>query len=125
MYKNAVTAKIDNYNHQDNIDESKVPEPVKEYDNDSDYILPNSDSEIISEDDLEDLSAEECKLARNEIYARHGRKFNDEDLQEYFDSKDWYEGTIEPDDFDESILSDIEITNKDIIVDFEEEKGYR
>ena len=125
LYENAVTTKIDSYNHEDNIDESKVPEPVEVYSNDSDYVIPTSDTEIISEDVLDGLTAEECKLARNEIYARHGRRFNDEDLQEYFDSKDWYEGTIEPDDFDESILSEIEITNKDIIVEYEEEKGYR
>lgn len=74
---------------------------------------------------MEGMSAEECKLARNEIYARHGRKFNDEELQAYFDACDWYEGTIEPDDFQESILSETEIANKDVIVEYEKEKGYR
>ena len=63
--------------------------------------------------------------ARNEIYARHGRRFKDDELQEYFNSKSWYEGTIDPDDFAENILSDIEIQNKDVIVEFEKENGYR
>lgn len=71
---------------------------------------------------MEGLSDEECKLARNEIYARHGRKFKDEKLQAYFDARDWYEGTIEPDDFEESLLSEIEIANRDLLVAHEEKK---
>jgi hypothetical protein len=128
LYKAVVTSNLDAYNHEDNIDESVAPvEEVKEpeLEDNSDYVLPNSDSELISETDLEGFDAEQCKLARNEIYARHGRKFKDEELQAYFDSKDWYEGKIDPDDFQESSLSDIEIKNKDVIVKYEKEKGYR
>ena len=129
LYKAVVTSNLDAYNHEDNIDENVAPaevskEEVTTEDNE-DYILPNSDTEYITKEDLEGFSAEQCKIARNEIYARHGRRFKDEALQEYFDSKDWYEGTIDPDDFQESILSEIEIANKDVIVDYEEEKGYR
>lgn len=50
-------------------------------------------------------------MARNEIYARHGRKFKDAQIQAYFDSRSWYSGTVEADSFDESALSDIERTN--------------
>lgn len=42
----------------------------------SEYILFNSDSIMLTETDLEFLSDRELELARNEIYARHGRKFN-------------------------------------------------
>ncbi len=66
---------------------------------DSDYILPDSDSRYYSEEELVGLTADELRIARNEIYARHGRKFDDVQLQSYFDSKDWYHGTIEPGDF--------------------------
>ncbi len=128
LYKAVVTSNLDAYNHEDNIDESAAPiEEVKEpeFEENADYVLPNSDSELITEADLEGFDAEKCKIARNEIYARHGRKFKDEELQAYFDSKDWYEGTIDPDDFQESALSDIEIKNKDVIVNYEKEKGFR
>lgn len=84
-----------------------------------DYILPDSDIKLLSKSDLAKLSKEECKLARNEIYARHGRKFKDEELQKYFDSKSWYEGTINPEDFLDTRLSDIEIKNRDLIVEAE------
>lgn len=128
LYKDVVTANIDAYNHEDNVDESAAPKAVEQEeiaDAKGDYILAGSDTELLTKRDLEGLSAEECKLARNEIYARHGRKFKDKDLQAYFDACDWYEGTIEADDFSEKELSDIEIANKDLIVEYEKEKGYR
>ena len=51
------------------------------------------------------------RLGRNEIYARHGRRFLDEEIQSYFDSMPWYEGTIEPEDFKESVLNKYEKRN--------------
>lgn len=90
-----------------------------------DYILPTSDSVKLTEEDLEGLTKEELRIARNEIYARKGRKFQDEELQKYFEGKEWYEGTIEPDDFSDSMLSKIETYNKDFIVAYEEKMGYR
>lgn len=92
---------------------------------DGDYILPGSDSFYLSKNDLVGLSAEQCRLARNELYARHGRKFDDESLRNYFNQKDWYNGRIDPDDFTEDMLNDYEIYNRDLIVEYEEEKGYR
>ena len=64
-------------------------------------------------------------MARNEIYARHGRMFEDESLQKYFENFDWYYPTIQPDDFNESMLNDYEIFNRDLIVEYETEQGYR
>ena len=128
LYKKVVTAQADDYNHEDNVDEEVEPEAAAEEEAltvEGDYVLPNSDTEEISREDLEGLTAEQCKIARNEIYARHGRKFRDEELQKYFDSLDWYQGTIEPDDFNESDLSSLEIKNKDQIVAYEEEMGYK
>lgn len=91
----------------------------------SEYILPNSDSEYLTMDDLKGFSANDCRLARNELYARYGRKFDSKDLQDHFNSCSWYYGVIEPDDFKESILNDIEIANRDLIVRYEEKMGYR
>lgn len=92
---------------------------------DEEYLIPDSDTRLITYDDLEGFTADDCKLARNELYARHGRRFKDADLQAYFDSKSWYIGTIKPDDWNEGMLSDIEMQNRDTIVNFEKEKGYR
>lgn len=91
----------------------------------AEYILSESASRLLTEADLENLTQEDLRIARNEIYARHGRKFLDEGLQEYFNGKSWYNGTIEPDDFKEDMLSEIERTNEDTIVNYETKMGYR
>ena len=36
------------------------------------------------------MSVRDLRRARNEIYARHGRTFNDDSLQSYFNSCSWY-----------------------------------
>lgn len=92
---------------------------------DGDYILPTSNSAYLTMEDLEGLTAEQCRLARNELYARYGRKFTDETLKAYFESKSWYVGTIEPEDFTEDMLNEYEIYNRDLIVDYEEQNGFR
>lgn len=85
------------------------------------YLLPDSAIRLISEFELSEFTAWELRVARNEIYARHGRKFNDINLQNYFDSQEWYSGTIAPDDFDDMMmLNDIEKANLDIIMGVEE-----
>lgn len=91
----------------------------------SDYILPGSDRKYLTKDDLKNLNADTCRLARNELYARHGRLFDDAVLQNYFNEKSWYRGTIKPEDFTESMLNSYEIYNRDLIVEFEKEKGFR
>lgn len=79
---------------------------------DEDYVLPNSTKKLLTLSDISGLSKDKLRLAINEIYARHGRKFKKVDIQQYFNSKPWYRGTIEANDFDaEKILSSIEIKN--------------
>ena len=81
-----------------------------------DYIIPNSSEELLTEEDLQGLTSEELRIARNEIMARHGRIFNDSQLAAYFEGKDWYEGTVDPQTFDQGgYLSDTEIKNVELI----------
>lgn len=91
----------------------------------SEYLLPDSDHKFLTKEDLNGFDAEMCRIARNELYARHGRKFSEIELQAYFDRCSWYEGTIEGDIFQESILNEYEIANRDLIVAYEKEMGYR
>lgn len=85
----------------------------------SDYILPDSSSRYLEESDLEGLSKDMLSKARNEIYARHGRLFSNPDLQSYFNSKSWYSGTINPNDFDQSCLNEYEKYNANFILQYE------
>lgn len=79
------------------------------------YILPYSDTRLLVAEDVEKLSAEQLRIARNEIYARRGRKFTSEDLREYFSSKSWYHPTVEADRFSDNMLSPVEKKNIDFL----------
>ena len=54
---------------------------------------------------------EMIQIGINEIYARHGRIFADPSWAAYFDGKDWYKGTVQPEEFDENIFSQTEKDN--------------
>ena len=91
-----------------------APDPAgAELERTEEYIIANVDKDIISLDSLRTLSDVDLILARNEIFARHGRRFNTTWIQEYFDKQSWYEGTIAPEDFDPDVLNDVEHANVD------------
>lgn len=73
--------------------------------------------------DLELLNSDGLRLTRNEIYARHGRMFNDQILQDYFNNQDWYSPQYAPDHFDEDMLNHIEKYNMELIRGFEINNG--
>lgn len=80
-------------------------------------IFPNSSSVYLTEYDLYWLSSEQLRIARNEIFARHGRKFESEDLKKYFYQEgNGYEGFNK---FDYEDLNAIEKANVDLIKSFE------
>lgn len=65
-------------------------------------------TELITDDTLGAMFAEDLRVLRNEVYARHGRVFKDKKLQDYFLTQAWYK----PDPtFTDDKLNDIEIQN--------------
>lgn len=106
----------DTYNSTDN---DSVNDSEYGYNSSDSYILSDSSSRELSIADISGLSRDQLELARNEIYARHGRKFTNPTLQNYFNSQAWYTGTIEPEDFTDDMLSDIEKSNIQFIKDHE------
>jgi hypothetical protein len=56
-----------------------------------DFIFANSDSVRLTRDMLSNLSAEQLRIARNEIYARRGRYFKDPGLAAHFKRFSWYQ----------------------------------
>ena len=91
----------------------------------SEYIIPDSDTRVLEEKDIQGFTAEQCRFARNELYARHGRIFDDASLQSHFQACSWYHGTIPASDFSESMLNEVEIKNRDLILTYEKKMGYR
>ena len=110
---------------------TKVGEPEEEPENletESEYIFEDSNVRFLEEDEIYALTKEEMRIARNEIYARLGRKFTDEALQEYFEGKSWYEPIYEAKEFDsmgDDIFNEYEFANKNLISEIEAELGYK
>lgn len=90
---------------------------------DDEYIFADSDSRKLKKSEIEGMSKDELRLARNELYARHGYIFQDNGLQEYFESKSWYEPSIKSSDFnDAKIFNKYEIANRNLIKKVENSK---
>ena len=73
----------------------------------------------LSTTELRGIPPEEARLLRNEIYARHGRRFRDPWLQRYFEDFAWYRPN---DHFRESQLSATERANAELIALYEHGK---
>lgn len=91
-----------------------IQEPIETYAS-SEYVIWYSSQIRLSENSVSFLSDTDKRLAVNEIYARHGRKFNDPELQQHFNQCSWYRGTVEPSDFNENVLSSIEKYNLQLL----------
>ena len=89
----------------------------QEEEEEEDYIFPDSDSRLLTEEDFEGKTKAELRLGRNEIFARHGRIFETEDLNEWFSSKDWYKPLYTADEFSQNVkLNSYERQNASLIL---------
>ena len=85
-----------------------------------DYIFPESNTRLLTADEVSSKTKAELRLARNEIFARHGAVFGVDDLDEYFGAKSWYTPTISISDFyDQVEMSMIEEQNINLILEYE------
>ena len=84
------------------------------------YVIPTSSTILLTENSLLDFNDNDLWLARNEIYARHGREFDNYFLQNYFDSCSWYQGKVEAANFDDTSLNKVEKSNLTLIKKFED-----
>ena len=82
------------------------------------FLLADSYHTMMTERHVSRLSLKQLNIAINEIYARHGMIFEDDDLQRYFESTTWYQGTVEPEDFSESWFNDVEQYNVEFLNDY-------
>ena len=90
--------------------------------NASEYIFPYANERLIARGEYESLDAATLRLAINEIYARHGRQYDTQDLNAYFSSKSWYRPQYSKSEFDKiesQVLNSYERENIKILT------GYR
>lgn len=90
----------------------------------NEFLLPYSDSTYLTDSDLRIMSSEELRIARNEIFARYGRMFNDVELQNYFNKCSWYEPLIKPENFNENQLNECEKANIQLIKQHEKAANF-
>lgn len=84
------------------------------------FAVRNSQNRYLEAEDLKDLNEDQLIIARNEIYARHGYVFNDEELLEYFLQQEWYEPGGKIGDTNEITLSSVEKKNLQILQEAEQ-----
>ena len=98
--------------------------PDIDFHSSKDYILPESSSRYYTKNEIDGFGILELWIARNEIYARHGRKFSNAWLQDYFNMQSWYVGTYAPSQYDVGgkprVFNDYERANRDLIEQCEE-----
>ncbi len=116
LYKVVVTSNSESYNHEDNVDGSEMVSEIDQNTIGKDgVIFSNSSEELLNEENVKTLSDDDLRYAINELYARHGYIFNDDELKEYYGKFDWYKQDIKTDDFSMDLFNDIEKVNVEML----------
>lgn len=82
----------------------------------SGFIFPTSDTELIDQRSIENLSDSDLMYAINEIYARHGYIFQNQQLREYYEQFVWYCGEIPSAEFTVECFGQIEADNWSLLI---------
>ncbi len=84
------------------------------------YVIPDSGIRYLTKSELSNLSKKQLGIARNEIYARHGRAFKIKEYSDYFKSKSWYKENPKYNYSNEAAnLNEIELKNVYLILSLE------
>lgn len=78
-----------------------------------------TDTKYYSKEDFQDVPPLIIYLAKNEIYARHGYIFKDENLNNYFKGQLWYIPLISAEEFDGSIFNEYERENLKLLAEID------
>lgn len=76
-------------------------------------------STTLTAEDLKGKSDLELNLIVNTVFAKYGRKFEDQALQQYFDRQPWYQPRFEPQEFPANLLDPLERQNVEFIRAFQ------
>jgi len=87
-----------------------APTPAPPAASSDDFLLTDSSTRPLTPEDIQELDKAQLRLARNEIYARHGRIFKSPDLAAHFGRFAWYRPVAA-----EVTLSPLEQSNVDLL----------
>lgn len=77
-----------------------------------------SQNKPLSKKDLEGKTLEKLYFMKNEIYARHGKRFRENDLYNYFQQKSWYKPSKK---YNDNLLTETDKNNIKLITEKENE----
>ncbi len=81
--------------------------------------LYETDAKYLTREELAEEPPLVIYLAKNEIYARHGYIFQDEDLYNYFMGCIWYFPKVSPEYFSDEVFNDYEKANLELLVELD------
>lgn len=82
-------------------------------------------SKRVTDQDLNGMDGYTLDIMRNSIFARHGRRFINPGLQEYFNKQPWYVPKYSPQEFPSNLLSDLERRNVEYISEYQDRTNKR
>ena len=92
------------------------------------FIFPDSSTSLITQEQMSAKLKEksDLRLAINEIYARHGYQFSNEQYQNYYQQFDWYNKLSKESDMDKisASFSDVEKKNVDALQAYSKAQGW-
>lgn len=100
------------------------PQPqtiVKPVENDFSWLSSRS----VTDADLDPFDGKGLDIMRNSIFARYGRRFNNQYLQQYFNGQSWYTPKYSPQEFPIQLLSKLEMQNVQLIDKYQDRTGKR
>ena len=92
------------------------------------YYYPELSERVWSEEDINGFNKTDLSIARNELFAKYGRVFEDPFLKNVFGVKSWYEPRYTAEEFGnlwQELLTDIEKENLRTILAYEEVRRWR
>ena len=116
--------------HIDGIAEGVVQQEQESVQIEDDFLCPEAITKVLNEEDVEKLKnavyvnlpqdKDIIQMVINEIYARNGYCFENQELQAYFDAKSWYVPSTDSEADMDSIyagMSEIDKANIDMLKD--------
>lgn len=110
---------VSNSNDFEQTEDIPTPEEMPEDETlyqDSGFVFPNSDTELIGRREIENLSDHDLMYAINELYARHGYIFRNQQICDYYEQFTWYRGEVPSDEFSTECFNQIESDNWSLLV---------
>ena len=97
---------------QPNIIDASTGQPISIPNDTADsFAYPDSGSRVWSYGDVNGMTAGQVRYCINEIYAKHGYIFQNENWLNYFKQKTWYSPTVPKASFGDSYLNANEVAN--------------